>query len=111
MKGAYLYKLRDDGRWRIGPDYDKEDSWFFTKGTELENAQFYTADKQKMTVNRSNLAITKLDGMENVYASSVRDSTDKKYKETGRLEKDERENFIGSWVQIKGKFCRSYIGD
>ena len=57
-----------------------------------------------MTLNRSNIAVTKLEGMNNVYASSVRDSTDAKYKESGRLERDERENFIGSWVQIKGKF-------
>ena len=107
MKGAYLYKLRDDGRWRIGPDYEKEDSWFFTKGEEVDNAQFYKADKDTMKVHRCNIAITQLEGMNNVYASSVRDSTDVKYKETGRLSKDERENFIGSWVQIKGKCFHS----
>ena len=107
LKGAYLYQLREKGRWRIGPDYEKEDSWYFTKGEKVEDAQFYTADKETMKIHRSNIAITKLEGMENVYASSVRDSTDSKYKESGRLEKDQRENFIGSWVQIKGKFYRS----
>jgi len=98
LKGAYLYQHKEDGRWRIGPDYEKERAWFFTKGTKVDNAQWYTVDSEKKLISRSNLALTTLPGNENVFTSCER--TDDKTVDSGALSEDMRGNFIGSWIEI-----------
>merc|ERR1712048_392018 len=99
LKGAYLYQHKEDGRWRIGPNYEKESAWFFTKGTEVDNAQWYTVDQDKKLISRCNLALTTLPGNENVYTSRERE--DEKTVESGALSEDMRGNFIGSWIKIE----------